>query len=138
MGAWDYGIFDDDTAYEFVDEIKTDAKEFFKSAFENAIHSDYLEYDQAYMVLVSAAYMDNLINGTLFRTDSHDEVDESNVNLFGTLHKGLNVNDLKPAAVEALQKVIGEGSELNELWIDNEELYPKWKTNIEELMERLK
>ncbi len=33
MGAWDYGIFDDDTAYDFTDEIKSNAKEFFKTSF---------------------------------------------------------------------------------------------------------
>ena len=26
----------------------------------------------------------------------------------------------------------------DELWTDNEELYPKWKENIEELIQRLK
>ncbi len=138
MGAWDFGIFDDDTAYEFTDEIIADSIGFFKTSFENAIKSDYLEYDDGYKVLVSSAYMDNLLNGTVFRTDNDDEVDESNVNIFGTLHKDLKVLDLKPFSVKALQKVIGDGSELNELWADNVELYSKWKTNIEELIARLK
>jgi hypothetical protein len=30
MGAWDYGIIDDNTAYDFTDEIKTNAQGFFK------------------------------------------------------------------------------------------------------------
>jgi hypothetical protein len=34
MGAWNYGIFDDDTAYDFVDEIKENAKAFFKNSNE--------------------------------------------------------------------------------------------------------
>jgi len=46
--------------------------------------------------------------------------------------------DLKVNAVHALQKVIGENSELNELWAENEELYPKWRQTILDLIERLK
>ncbi len=138
MGAWDYGIFDDDTAYDFTDEIKSDAKEFFKSSFENAINSDYLEYDECHMVTVSAAYLDNSLNGTNYRTDSEESKDESNVNMFGELNTDLKLDDLKELAIKALKIVISEKSELNELWSDNEELYPKWKSNLEELINRLK
>ncbi len=138
MGAWDYGIFDDDTAYDFDDEIMEDAKTFFRHSFETALEDDYLGYDEGIATLVSAAYMDNLLNGTQYRTDNQDNEDESNVNMFGRLRGDLRVDDLKPLAVRALGKVIGENSELNELWSDNEELYPKWKGNIEELMTRLK
>ena len=38
MGAWSFGIFDDDTAYEFTGEIINDAKSFFKASFELAIN----------------------------------------------------------------------------------------------------
>ena len=36
MGAWGYGIFDDDTAYDYVDEIDNsdNPKEIFKNASE--------------------------------------------------------------------------------------------------------
>ncbi|MCP4138174.1 MAG: DUF4259 domain-containing protein [bacterium] len=137
MGAWDYGIFDDDTAYDFVDEIKGDAKNFFKSSFEKAINADYLEYDDCHAVTVSAAYMDNLLHGTTYRTDSADETDESNVNMFGALHKDLQVDDLKKIAAAALEKVMSDNSELKELWSDNDELFPKWKNNLELLIKRL-
>jgi len=138
MGAWDYGIFDDDTAYDFFDEIREDARTFFNSSFEKAINSDYLDYEDCHAVTVSAAYIDNFLNGTKFRNDNEDEEDETNVNLFNPLNKELILNDLKTSAVRALEKVISDNSELNELWSDNEELYPKWKQNIEDLIKRLK
>lgn len=137
MGAWDYGIFDDDTAYDFFDEIKEDARAFFITSFEKATSSDYLDFDDCHAVTVSSAYMDNLLNGTIYRNDNEDYKDENNVNLFGSLHKELKVDDLKPLAISALEKVISDNSELNELWSDNEELYPKWKQNIEDLIKRL-
>ncbi len=138
MGAWGYGIFDDDTAYDFTDEIKSDARAFFISSFENAIHTKYVAYDECHMVTVSAAYLDNHLNGTNYRTDSKDEKDERNVNNFRELQRGLKLDDLKEMAIQALKKVISEASELNELWSENEALYPKWKENIEELIKRLK
>ena len=138
MGAWDYGIFDDDTAYDFTNEIKSNAKEFFKTSFGDAIKSEYLEYDECHMVTVSGAYLDNYLNGTKYRTDNEEDKDESNVNLFKDLYKGESLENLKEIAIEALKKVISDNSELNELWSENEELYPKWKGNIENLINRLK
>jgi hydroxymethylpyrimidine pyrophosphatase-like HAD family hydrolase len=137
MGAWDCGIFDDDTAYDFDVEIKNDARVFFKSSFENAMLSEYLEYEEGHAVIVSAAYIDNLVNGTKYRNDNEELNDESNVNVFGILYKDLEVEDLKLTAVDALKKVIDENSELNELWAENEELYPKWKQNILDIIHRL-
>lgn len=137
MGAWNYGIFDDDTAYDFFEEIKDDAKKFFKSSFEKAINSEYVDYDDCHAVTVSAAYMDNLLNGSIYRNDNENDEDENNVNLFGSLHKDLKIDELKPLAVRALEKVISDNSELNELWSDNEELYPKWRQNIEDLILRI-
>lgn len=135
MGAWDYGIFDDDTAYEFDDAIKSDAKYFFKTSFEMVLQG-YVDYTDGYAAIVSAAFMDNLLNGTVYRTDTDDD-DEANVNNFGKLNSNLKLNDLVPSAIKSLKKVIGKSSELNELWSENEELYPKWKANIEDLIIRL-
>ena len=86
---------------------------------------------------MSAAYIDNLVNGTKYRNDIEELNDESNVNVFGILYKDLEVEDLKLTAVDALKKVIDENSELNELWAENEELYPKWKQNILDIIHRL-
>lgn len=135
MGAWDYGIFDDDTAYEFEDAIKADSKYFFRTSFE-MVQQGYIDYTDAYAALVSAAFIDNLLNGTTFRTDT-DEHDEANVNNFGKYNSGLKVDNLIPLAIKALKKVIGSKSELRELWEENDELYPKWKKNIEDLITRL-
>ena len=137
MGAWDYGIFDDDTAYDYFDEISEDPRGFFTRSFLQAIDTKRLEYDDAHAVTVSAAYIDNFLNGTQYRNDNHDRTDDTNVNLFGALHPDLDLCDLAPLAVRALKRVIDDQSELNELWAANHELYPKWRGNLEMLMERL-
>lgn len=136
MGAWGHGIFDDDTAYDYVNEIDhaDNPKEIFKTAFDNAIESEYLEYDDCHAVTVSASYIDSILNGTRPRIDAEDE----NYFQFVENNKNLEVADLKSNAVKALQIVISDNSELNELWNENEELYPEWKKNIEDLINRLK
>lgn len=133
MGAWNCGIFDDDSAYDFVSEIETAEKprELFETAFAAALSTDYLEYDACHAVTVSAAYIDSILNGTKYRSDDEAMAD------FVDKHQDLKVDDLMADAVKALQKVLDKDSELNELWSENEELYPKWKENIEQLIERL-
>jgi hypothetical protein len=138
MGTWDFGVFDDDTAYDCLDEIRTDPRGFFCRAFARAVEADDVDFDLGHAVTVSAAYVDNHLNGTTYRTDNADAKDETNVNLFKELRPDLRLDDLRDVAVSALRKVIGESSELNRLWSGNQELYPKWRGNLEALMERLK
>ncbi len=136
MGAWGHELFDDDTAYDYIDQIDNsdNPKEIFRNAFEVAINADYLEYDECHAVTVSASYIDSILNGTKPITDIDSEIFYP----FIEKNKTLDVSDLKTDAVKALEKVISDNSELNELWADNEELYPKWKGNIEDLIKRLR
>lgn len=132
MGAWNYGIFDDDTSCDIALDLQEteDPKDFFKTAFETALNAEYLDYTDCHAVTVSAAYIDYLLNGTVYH-------DEENMSDFKTKLPALLLIDLKPLAVSALGVVIGETSELHELWAENEDLYPKWKENIQSLISRL-
>ncbi|ADU92507.1 DUF4259 domain-containing protein [Taylorella equigenitalis] len=138
MGAWGVGIFEDDMAYEFSNQIEENAIQFFKTSFEDAIETDYLEKDEAYAVLISAAYLDNYFYGTQYENDFDEEDGLSNVNNFQELYVGTSLEELKPYAEKALGVVLGDNSELNELWQESEEDYPLWKENIISLKNRLK
>ena len=52
--------------------------------------------------------------------------------------KILPVEKLKKDVTTALDRLLGENSELNELWNENEELYPMWKNLIVQLKKRLR
>lgn len=137
MGTWNYGIFDNDDAYDFVEEIKKDAEEFFARAFNLAGGSE-IDSDLGVAMLVSAAYLDNYINGTEYRIDG--DFGKHSVNNYKSFAK-IDESDLgewKAKAVHSLNKVLSKNSELRELWEENEELYPKWKKMVEELINRLK
>jgi hypothetical protein len=134
MGAWDYGFFDNDTALDWVAELEDsdNPKAFFKRAFSSALKSSYLDQDDAHAVTVSASYIDYILNGTNYGEDNEIFVE------FVNLHPKLKVDDLRGEAVKALQKVIGDQSELRELWAENKDDYPHWKSTIEDLIARLK
>lgn len=133
MGAWDYGIFDDDSACDISLDIQDmeDPKDFLRTSFEHALVAEYLEYDECHAVTVSAAYTDHILNGTPYPEE------EENMAQFKTKFPDLLLDDLKPLAVSALEVVIGNRSELNELWSENEALYPTWKQHIQSLIIRL-
>lgn len=133
MGAWDTGIFDDDTAYDVLASLAiADPMEQINEWYANVEDSDYLEYTDGQCMLVSGAVIDAALNGTVYRCDDEETL--------ATVIATVKQNDpaaLKATAVANLERVLGEASELNELWEENEELYPAWRSNIEAIIARL-
>lgn len=133
MGAWDTGIFDDDTAYDVLASLAiADPMEQINEWYANVEDSDYLEYTDGQCMLVSGAVIDAALNGTVYRCD-----DEETLATVVALVKQNDPGALKATAVANLERVLGEGSELNELWQENDELYPVWRENIEAIIGRL-
>ena len=135
MGAWGHRPFEDDAALDFVWDIEEaeNPKDIITEALTNAVEAEYLEYDEANAAIVSAAYIDSAVNGTKYTTPEMSEPYE--VDTFSTRFPELDLSDLKIKAVAALEKVIGEDSELKELWEESEE--PAWQQGIEEMIKRL-
>ncbi len=133
MGAWDTGIFDDDTAYDVLETlVNTDALGQITEWYGEVLGTDYLEYTDCLCMLVSGAVIDAALNGTIFRCDDEEALAAVVAEL-----KENDPNELRPTAVMNLQRVLGEKSELRELWEENTELYPVWRKNIEEMIGRL-
>lgn len=137
MGAWGHGHFENDTAADFVWKVEEseDPKQTIKAAFEAVFEEDYLDLDPASEAIAAAAFVDRQLNGTKF-TDA-DGVGPLEVDNFPENHPGVDLSDLKIIAVKALRRVLGDNSELNELWADGEEDYPLWKNEVESMIKRL-
>ena len=147
MGAWDYGVFDDDTACDFVIDLfeREDVAGCCEKAFDNAIGSEYLEFDVGIEASVCGAVVDSVLNGTTysyyFDPESDLEGEEQFINWISNIRKSTDLsvfNHLKDKAVRSLTLLISEKSELCELWSENEELFPKWRGVYEEMIERLR
>jgi len=136
MGAWGHGHFEDDAAFDFMANVEEsdNPKGLLENAFRIAIDADYLEADEANAVIVAATYVDRQANGTKFSTVDDDPYD---VDTFPDRHPEIDLSSIKAEAVQALQTVLSEKSELNELWAENEELYSSWRLGIEQLIGRL-
>jgi hypothetical protein len=133
MGAWGVGLFDDDSALDFLEELtqSKDPLSLMNRSFASAAASEYLEYDSAQSVLVSAAAMDTLLNGTQHGVDLED------LDAWLDRNRELSVAALKPLAVSALRRVLSDGSELRDLWSENAKDYPVWRGAVESLIARL-
>lgn len=134
MGAWNYGVFDDDTAYDALDDLKesneivTDMEKY----FDTVIGAEYVDYEDALYALVSAAIIDSVLNETKYRCD-----DEDYFEWIKTL-KPFDFAPLKQKAKTAIDAALSDNSELKELWLENEELYSVWQEDKISIRERLR
>ena len=119
MGAWNYGVFDDDTAYDALTDLKNslDIIADMERYFDEVIQAEYIGYDEAHYALVSAAVIDSVINSFVYRCDEEDYFE------WTSSQKCFDFSPLKQKAVTAIGAILSDNSELRELWEENEELY---------------
>lgn len=134
MGAWNYGVFDDDTAYDALIDLKasSDIIADMEKYFDEVIQAEYVGYDEAHYALVSAAVIDSVINGSLYRCDEDDYF------AWISSQKCFDFSSLKHKAIKTIDAILSDRSELRELWEENEKLYGLWKEDKLSLQKRLK
>ena len=134
MGAWNYGVFDDDIAYDALDDLResleiiTDMEKY----FDAVIGAEYVEYDEGCYALVSVAVIDSVFNEKQYRCD-----DEDYFEWVKTL-KSFDFTPLKQKAIVAIDAVLSDSSEIKELWEENKELYSVWREDKISIRERLR
>lgn len=133
MGAWNYGVFDDDTAYDALDDLKASQEIIadMEKYFDVVIEAKYVGYDEGHYALVSAAVIDSVFNETQYRCD-----DEDYLKWIRTL-KSFDFAPLRRKAIAAIDAVLSDSSELKELWRENKELYSAWEEDKISIRERL-
>ncbi|MBS5111296.1 MAG: DUF4259 domain-containing protein [Coprobacillus cateniformis] len=133
MGAWDFAVFDDDTAYDVLDDLKesSDITKDMEKYFDDVIEAEYVEYEEGYYALVSAAVIDSVMNDTQYRCD-----DEDYFEWIKSL-KRVDLTSLQSKAIKAIDVLISDKSELKELWEENAELYSSWREDKCSIQKRL-
>ena len=134
MGAWNYGVFDDDTAYDALDDLIESSKIIsdMEKYFDAVIGAEYVDYDDGHYALVSAAVIDSVLNDTQYSCD-----DEDYFKWIKTL-QSFDFAPLKQKAIDAIDAVLSDSSEIKELWEENEELYSAWREDKISMRERLR
>ncbi|MFD4761289.1 DUF4259 domain-containing protein [Streptomyces sp. NPDC058439] len=129
MGTWDTGHFDSDSAADFsgaIDDASEPEREaVIRNALTDAIEAEYLDSDEGAPAVAAAALVASQCPGG-----------EPVTTAYGP-DKPLPVlaTDLRPLAVKALDAVLGENSELRELWDDAGD--KEWAPGIARLREVL-
>lgn len=124
MGAWGHLTFEDDETLDWLgDLIDADKPIAFLKECLDLEDEEELDYTAGAGAIGSAVIIDALLNGPTA------DLPEEAVEWLGG-HEKLKVAPLVPSAIAALDGAMGEDSELNELWSENEELYPQWKAHL--------
>ncbi|RYY39222.1 MAG: DUF4259 domain-containing protein [Chitinophagaceae bacterium] len=137
MGAWGTGYFENDAAFDYMDDIEDtdDPVDMIEDIFSEAMQSEELDSDTGSAVIVAAAYIDRQVNGTRY-TEASDE-EEFPIDSFAARNPDVDLAPFRTQAMEALRKVLEPTSELRQLWDENATDGPIWRQSIEALIGRL-
>ena len=131
MGTWGIGVFENDAASDFMYEfIKSDPVDYMRYAFKQS-EADYLDYDGGIEILISAAVLDMAHIGT--------EYPDFDWDVYGPLVEKLKViavDALVPSAIEAVDRVLRDRSEICELWEESDS-FENWYQVISSISSRL-
>lgn len=134
MGAWGEKTFEDDSSLDLLDDwIDADNPEdVIEQAVADALAMDYLDYDAGHVIAVAAAVLDYTINAQPIEDPDIEGLEEWLLALSRD-----RLDALRPHVAAGLDKLLGDESELAELWAENEELYPAWRKVHEDRKARL-
>lgn len=135
MGAWDTGIFDNDTACDWAHGLK-DVRD--HGLIERTLDAvldagdDYLEAPEAEEALAAAETLARLRGRGGVRNAYTEAVDA-----WVAAHPGPPSPALLDKAQRAVARVLGVDSELRELWEDSDDA-DAWRQAVEDLLARLR
>jgi hypothetical protein len=128
MGTWGYLPFENDDALDWLDELEAGGAKVVRAALAK-VDDGYVEAPEGSIAIaaadVIAACQGNASGGL-----------PENVADWVTAHGAELTAEDAELALEAVGRVVGEESELAELWDDADE--PEWRESLEDLSERLR
>ena len=134
MGAWGVLAFDNDTANDWAYDLdEVDDLSLVESAFDEIeeVGGDYLDQDVACNALAACEVIARLRGNPGYKNAYTEKVDE-----------WVAAHNLKPPAklikraTAAIDRVLGEQSELRQLWEETDEL-DTWRESVDDLRRRV-
>lgn len=128
MGAWGFGVFDNDSSCDFVMELSEaeNITERIKETFENVIsETEYIDVDNGSAAWVCICVLDQILNGV-----SYDCPDIEYDEIIERADKS-ELETLKDYAVKSVDCILSDISELRELIEECEDKdYNNWRNSI--------
>ena len=134
MGAWGCDTFDNDTACDWSYGLETcDDLSLLQESLQRVLEcgAEYLDSDEASEALAACETIARLRGQFGVRNAYTEPVDQ-----WVTSHSHLTTDDILPLARRALDRIVGEDSELVELWQESES-FADWQASIQNLRARL-
>ena len=133
MGAWGTGTFDNDTAGDWADGLaeRADLSLVHETLLTVSSGDCYLDADDASEALAACEVLARLKGNTGAR-DAYTET----VDAWVVAHPQPVPPDLVRLATAAIDRILGENSELAELWAESESA-AEWRTAVEDLRRRV-
>jgi hypothetical protein len=128
MGAWGVQAFQNDDALDWLEELEAGGAEVVRQGL-TAVTNGYIDAPDG-TIAVAAAEVTAAAQG-----NPHGDLPEE-VATWVTAHGYEFTAEDAQLALEAVERVAGEESELAELWDEADE--PEWKESLENLTERLR
>jgi hypothetical protein len=130
MGTWGIKTFDNDGNSDWLWDLEeTDDASLLEESLAPR-SEDYLEAPDGEVILAAAEIINGIKNGP--REGLPDEALD-----WITAHKNLDVSKLLPKAIRMIDRLLGEKSELKELWQENKEDFPLWLADVNDLKNQL-
>ena len=130
MGTWGIKTFDNDGNSDWLWELEeTNDTSLLEQSLSPEI-DDYLEAPDGEIILAASEIINGIKNGP--REDLPVEAVD-----WITAHKNLDVSKLIPKAIKMIDRLLGEKSELKELWQENKEDLPLWLADVNDLKNKL-
>ena len=132
LDVWGTGIFDDGAACDVINTVihKDQSIDVLIRKALSTLNNDTIECTQGYEVIVASAMSSAILNKT-----SYSEIDDLDTWL--SKQDTASVLHHKADLVNALKRILSDQSDLNEIWSENADDYPVWRSNIEKLVEAL-
>ncbi len=135
MGTWGHDTFDNDTACDWTYDLEEcDDLSVIQEALGGVLDSneDYLDSNEASQALAACETIARMRGNIGVRNPHTETVDQ-----WAAAHKDLKTDTLLKTAHKVIDRILGEDSELPELWRDSDS-YGDWQVAIEDLRSRLK
>lgn len=130
MGAWGVGIYENDTAADWVGDLEADGASVIGSALREALEVEYLDVDVGCRALAAADVIGRL------RVGEPAIADPDAVRTWIASHPAEPSEGLLRLAERAVDRVLGAESELVALWAETDELVA-WRATTQVVVGRL-
>jgi len=132
MGTWGMGTLENDDAADWLDELQSsnDGAVLQSTLEEHTTTEGYLEAPEGVHILCAGEIIAALLGQPApdLPAGAGDWVQE---------HESLDASSLIPIAIKKIERVLDNGSELRELWQENEIDYSNWHESVLALKAKL-